>query len=546
MAKSIWQWLEIEPTTDKNAIKAAYAEAAKKYHPSEHPEEFQELRRCYKAAISQADLKTVAEEKEIRESSEEETKTYEEENLFPPFSDEAKENNPFTSFWRESENDNLSERQRIMLTFFSQMGELMSLKTSKYKTARAFELIFEGWNHSFYADEITPEFTHLLLEIISNIAGLEYKAYDVFEKAIICGRKTGEWTGVYSRFLSMKSEAGRLIDKSKKGDCYALFSECSGKKDLRLSIGYITPYGLGKFLCKKDFLCDSRILIDLKKGFKKYLWKDLGWTLNPKNDELRVIDCTGKEIIVLSPDHYRYTSLLCILKDSEAHYLGEVEFDKITLVTKMLPDPDGRVRVCSNPHFTNSLKRNFKEQIIYSIIWIICFVIFTNLAIYGREFKDAGKMIPYCLSFAGVILIIFPTFLFFMASFIKGFLVLLHVYVIYFRMAKHRTSFKRNILEGYCYRTVGGNVFFMNDYLIMKSPLDIGMLKFENISRATIIPGLPGSRKRTLQIVQKIGRPFSLKIYDKGWPDALCARIKNTIHNVFGTKILGEEHDSWY
>ena len=141
-------------------------------------------------------------------------------------------------------------------------------------------------------------------------------------------------------------------------------------------------------------------------------------------------------------------------------------------------------------------------------------------------------MIPYCLSFAGVIIIIAPTFLFFMASFIKGLLVLLHVYVIYFRMAKHRTSFKRNILEGYCYRTVGGNVFFMNDYLIMKSPLDIGMLKFENIS--------------TLQIVQKIGRPFSLKVYDKGWPDALCARIKNTIHNVFGTKILGEEHDSWY
>ena len=37
MAKSIWQWLEIKPTTDKSVIKAAYAEAAKKYHPSEHP-----------------------------------------------------------------------------------------------------------------------------------------------------------------------------------------------------------------------------------------------------------------------------------------------------------------------------------------------------------------------------------------------------------------------------------------------------------------------------------------------------------------------------
>ena len=51
MRKSIWDWLETEPTKDINKIKAAYAEAAKKYHPTEYPEEFKQLRDSYKLAI---------------------------------------------------------------------------------------------------------------------------------------------------------------------------------------------------------------------------------------------------------------------------------------------------------------------------------------------------------------------------------------------------------------------------------------------------------------------------------------------------------------
>ena len=54
MGKSIWDWLEVEPTKDIDVIKAAYAEVSKKYHPSEHPEEFKRLRDCYKMAINLA------------------------------------------------------------------------------------------------------------------------------------------------------------------------------------------------------------------------------------------------------------------------------------------------------------------------------------------------------------------------------------------------------------------------------------------------------------------------------------------------------------
>lgn len=54
MQRTIWEWLGIERTTDKSRIKKAYAEQAKKYHPEEFPEEAQELRKAYKAAMAWA------------------------------------------------------------------------------------------------------------------------------------------------------------------------------------------------------------------------------------------------------------------------------------------------------------------------------------------------------------------------------------------------------------------------------------------------------------------------------------------------------------
>lgn len=49
--KTIWDWLEIDFTTDKQTIKKAYAKQAKKYHPEENPEEFKQLRNAYKTAM---------------------------------------------------------------------------------------------------------------------------------------------------------------------------------------------------------------------------------------------------------------------------------------------------------------------------------------------------------------------------------------------------------------------------------------------------------------------------------------------------------------
>lgn len=53
----IWDVLRIEPTTDKRAIKKAYACRAKEIHPEENPEEFRVIYEAYQGALRYASLK---------------------------------------------------------------------------------------------------------------------------------------------------------------------------------------------------------------------------------------------------------------------------------------------------------------------------------------------------------------------------------------------------------------------------------------------------------------------------------------------------------
>lgn len=55
MAKTPWQVLGLAgPTSDKKAIKRAYAQQVKLYHPEDHPEEFQALQAAYQDALKRA------------------------------------------------------------------------------------------------------------------------------------------------------------------------------------------------------------------------------------------------------------------------------------------------------------------------------------------------------------------------------------------------------------------------------------------------------------------------------------------------------------
>ena len=55
MANTPWQVLGLAgPTSDKKAIKRAYAQQVKLYHPEDHPEEFQALQAAYQEALKRA------------------------------------------------------------------------------------------------------------------------------------------------------------------------------------------------------------------------------------------------------------------------------------------------------------------------------------------------------------------------------------------------------------------------------------------------------------------------------------------------------------
>ena len=53
---NIWELLDIAPTTDKKAIRRAYAARSKVFHPEERPEEFRQLYEAYQAALTYAKL----------------------------------------------------------------------------------------------------------------------------------------------------------------------------------------------------------------------------------------------------------------------------------------------------------------------------------------------------------------------------------------------------------------------------------------------------------------------------------------------------------
>lgn len=52
---SVWQILEIEPTSDTKSIKRAYAKKLKVTRPDEDPKGFQDLHWAYKTALQQAE-----------------------------------------------------------------------------------------------------------------------------------------------------------------------------------------------------------------------------------------------------------------------------------------------------------------------------------------------------------------------------------------------------------------------------------------------------------------------------------------------------------
>lgn len=82
-----WEILGIEPTSDKKAIKRAYAKLLKQYHPEENPEKFKQIQAAYQQCLhSDQEIESVSYEQNIESKQDIKTKpiSIKEDTIVPP------------------------------------------------------------------------------------------------------------------------------------------------------------------------------------------------------------------------------------------------------------------------------------------------------------------------------------------------------------------------------------------------------------------------------------------------------------------------------
>ena len=326
MGKSIWDWLEVEPTKDIDVIKAAYAEVSKKYHPSEHPEEFKRLRDCYKMAINLAKGKAehqvevfsgfsyIGADRDVDLADSETAEKYEF-NISKERTDLEKENADTSKYDFSSVvyEDSLSDRQRRMISLFGEMMSFVCINPWRYGNKRVIETVMFNWNKSPYKEEITPVFIECILNIISETRELGVGAADVIEKILFTDSSNSQMGALHSRFRSVLpdindtriKEADFSMEDVRKCFCGLLNYPVPILKD-GISYGPKMPYNMAtKILPIKEILLFHD---DKKVGY--YFSEELSYSIDAKTDALTLYDFNNDIILKMGPDNSNYPYLL--------------------------------------------------------------------------------------------------------------------------------------------------------------------------------------------------------------------------------------------
>jgi DnaJ-class molecular chaperone with C-terminal Zn finger domain len=167
--KNIWEILGIEPTKEIALIKRAFSERSKEVHPEEHPEEFMELRRAYRAACDY--VATGKEEffisaKEIELSKKPMIEEEERVNIFTTLKLMSQEE----SFLAENKEDSIFVEVEKLLEEMQKEIEALIIEFKRIminspRSKRAFKKIFasEQYRRFCEKEELVEFFTDILV-----------------------------------------------------------------------------------------------------------------------------------------------------------------------------------------------------------------------------------------------------------------------------------------------------------------------------------------------------------------------------------------------
>lgn len=219
--EDIWKLLDMEPSTDTDVIKRAYARQTHKYHPEENPEMFLRLRKAYQAAMAYSEREQTG-APEIRDSAaiplmpSEEKTPLAEESGWQLITEESKENpyrkheayHQFTALYTGSQRKNA----KVWLDYFTSapflevyreraFAELLWEEIEKQEISPSRE--FLTWLHIAYLIDASYvqswEIQQFRAEKWAVFDGIEF-IYLIAEKGPVPKRRTGNELSMFFSF----------------------------------------------------------------------------------------------------------------------------------------------------------------------------------------------------------------------------------------------------------------------------------------------------------------------------------------------------------
>ncbi|MBO4457814.1 MAG: hypothetical protein J5802_08845 [Butyrivibrio sp.] len=473
MCKSIWDWLEIEPTTDIDAIKAAYAQGSKKYHPTEHPEEFKQLRDAYKMAIKLAKSHTHYHGQAIYEASSENSyKTDrndirgDEKNDFDIADDidnAEKEDvqTPGYDYSGAMYDVALSDRQKRMLSIFGRMLSFLHIDPKRFGDERVIQTIMFNWDKSPYKEEITPAFIEHALDIISECSGLSNGAVNVIEKILFAGRSDSQTENLHSRFRSV------CPDVNNDSDSIPDFSTDDVQKCFYRLLDYpsLIIHGWIKFGKHTSYNWQTKILPikDIllfydKKAVSYYFCEELSYSVDPKTEKLTIYDLDNNVILKMKSNNKAYAYLLDHLAENGSMNVGEKPAEKVSF---------GEYSYLERLYSLSGLwERAGIGLVISCVVFIIATAVFSGslaFVIWFPKISD-GNIILHVINWLIFILgIVVMT--------ISGCLLMAGVsyglcYFLFICMLILKPELKRDIKSGHAVKVLNNEVYIFRRHLI--------------------------------------------------------------------------------